>query len=339
MHPPLDSGSRRVLVTGGSGFIGTNTVEAFLGNGWVVRNVDIATPKTPAHSANWQQVDILDRDALVQSFVTFRPDLVIHLAAKTVLEERATLSLYAANIEGVQNVIEAVQAAGTVERTFFASSRLVCRLGYVPKADTDYQPSTLYGLSKVRGEELVRAAAPSLGAWTILRPTGIWGPWFGVPYRDFFMTIKRGRYVHPAGRDVLKSYGYVENTVHQLHRLAACPKDQVHGRTLTVADYPPISVKAWATLIQEALGARPVRSMPVPILKGAAIAGDVAERLGFGKAPLTSFRLNNLVSDMVYDTSLLESLVGALPYTLAHGVDRTVTWLDAHAPQPARERR
>jgi nucleoside-diphosphate-sugar epimerase len=330
--------SRRVLITGGSGFIGTNAVEAFLRDGATVVNVDVAPPKDPSHAPNWQNVDILNKARLEQSFRSFRPDLVVHLAAKTVLDERATLALYAANIQGVQNVIDAVQAAGCVERTFFASSRLVCRLGYVPKDDVDYQPSTLYGLSKVRGEQLVRAAPSGLGTWTILRPTGIWGPWFGVPYRDFFMTIRRGRYVNPARRDAHKSYGYVENTVYELQRLAACWPSDVHGKTFVVADYPPVSVKSWATLIQEALGARQIRSVPVPLLNGAAIAGDVVERLGLGHAPLTSFRLNNLVSDMVYDTSSLEALVGPLPYTLAQGVKRTVAWLESRVSEPVRNR-
>jgi hypothetical protein len=94
-----------------------------------------------------------------------------------------------------------------------------------------------------------------------------------------------------------------------------------------VADYPPVSVRAWAESIRNVLGARPIRSVPVPLLKGAAIAGDTIERLGRGHAPLTSFRLNNLVSDMVYDTSPLEALVGPLPYTPAQGVERTVAWL------------
>jgi GlcNAc-P-P-Und epimerase len=335
---PNDARGRRVLVTGGSGFIGTNVVEAFVRDGWVVRNVDIVPPKDPAQAPSWQKLDILDGDALRKAFATFRPELVIHLAAKTVLNERTTLDHYAANIQGVQNVIDAVQAAGSVDRTFFTSSRLVSRLGYVPKDDTDYQPSTLYGLSKVRGEQLVRSAPAGLGRWTILRPTGIWGPWFGVPYRDFFNTIKHGRYVHPAGRDARKSYGYVGNTVYQLQRLAARPPSDVHGRTFVVADYPAVSVKAWAESIQEALGARPIRSVPVPLLKGAAIAGDAIERLGRGHAPLTSFRLNNLVSDMVYDTGPLETLVGPLSYTLTQGVERTVAWLDSRAPQPVRNR-
>lgn len=317
----------RILVTGGSGFIGTNVVAKYLLDGWTVLNIDHSPPKTPAHREHWQPVDILDAKSLRAAFQSFRPDVVVHLAARTVLNERTNLEFYAANIEGVQNVIDAVQAAGTVERTFFASSRLVCRLGYTPQHDTDYQPTTLYGLSKVRGEELVRAAGAALGPWTILRPTGIWGPWFGVPYRDFFGVIARGRYVHPAGRDALKSYGYVENTVYQLQQLVARPVSDVHGRTLLVADYPPLSVRSWATSIQSALNARPIRSVPVSVLRAAALAGDALERLGVRHAPLTSFRLNNLVSDMVYDTTPLQELVGPLPYTPERGVLRTVEWM------------
>jgi nucleoside-diphosphate-sugar epimerase len=324
-----DPESRRILVTGGSGFIGTNVVEAFLRDGWVVRNIDIAPPKIPAHAPCWKRLDILDGEMLRRDFVAFRPELVIHLAAKTVLDERTTLDHYSANIEGVQNVIDAVVSAASVERTFFTSSRLVCRLGYEPRDDTDYNPSTLYGLSKARGEQVVRDAAPSLGTWTILRPTGIWGPWFGVPYRDFFNTIRRGRYVHPARRDARKSYGYVENTVFQLERLAAVASTEVHGKTFVVADYAPVRIRAWADSIREALGARRIRSVPVSLLRGAAIAGDVVERSGIGHAPLTRFRLDNLVSDMVYDTSALERLVGPLPYSLTKGVERTVAWLEA----------
>lgn len=326
-HRPEGTKGRRVLVTGGSGFIGTNVVDAFLGDGCVVLNVDIAPPKVPAHLANWQQLDILDNVAVRQTFFSFRPELVIHLAAKTVLDERATLGHYAANVQGVQSVIDAVRAAGSVERTFFASSRLVCRLGYVPKDDTDYQPSTVYGLSKVRGEQLVRSAPLGLGTWTILRPTGIWGPWFGVPYRDFFTAIRRGRYVHAARRNARKSYGYVENTVYQVRRLADRLPSDVNGRTFVVADYPPVRIRAWAESIREAFGARPIHSVPLPLLKGAAIAGDAVEWLRLGHAPLTSFRLSNLVSDMVYDLSPLEELVGPLPYTLTQGVERTVAWL------------
>jgi nucleoside-diphosphate-sugar epimerase len=308
---------RRVLITGGSGFIGTNTVDAFLGDGW--------------------SVHILDRTALLRAFEEFDPELVIHLAARTDLDERTNLAGYAANVEGVSNVIEAIRAAGSVERTFFASSRLVVDLGYVPKHDRDYSASTMYGQSKVRGEELVRTAGSSLGTWVIVRPTGIWGPWFGVPYRDFFAAVRRGLYFHPGSIEVRKSYGYVENTVYQLQRLAAAPSSAVHGQTFWLAD-PPVQIREWARLIQESFGARSIRSIPIPLLRLGGAIGDVMENVGLRHAPLTSFRVNNMVTDMLYDTGPVDALVGPLPFTVEQGVHRTVAWIlgrEAKDPTPS----
>lgn len=318
----------RVVVTGGSGFIGTNAVASFLAGGADVLNIDIAAPRQPAHAPHWCQLDILEAGTLREAFDRFRPNLVVHLAARADLDERNNVHGYAANIDGVANVIDAIAAVGSVKRSIFASSRLVCRLGYQPKHDRDYDPSTMYGLSKVKGEELVREASPALGSWIIIRPTGIWGPWFRVPYRDFFHAIRTGIYVHPGGRVVRKSYGYVENTVHQIRRLGDVPDANVGGRTFYVADYDSVEVREWARLIQIGLGARRIRTMPTGLLKVGGRIGDIAEKLGMGHAPLTSFRVTNMMSDMLYDLSALEAIVGPLPFTLEEGVKRTISWLD-----------
>ena len=321
---------RRVLITGGSGFIGTNAVEAFVEDGWSVFNIDVAPPRNPDHAPYWRRVDILDRPALLNAFEQGDPELVIHLAARTDLDERTDLAGYAANIEGVSNVIEAIRAAGSVERSLFASSRLVFDLGYVPRHDRDYRASTLYGQSKAQGEELVRTAGSTIGTWTIVRPTGIWGPWFGIPYRDFFDTVRRGLYLHPGSTDVRKAYGYVGNTVYQLQRLAAAPSSAIHGQTFWLAD-PPVMVREWARLIQQAFDARPIRSVPVPLLRFGGVIGDALESMGLGHAPLTSFRVNNMVTDMLYDTGPLDAVVGPGPFTVEQGVKQTVAWMSGRA--------
>ena len=110
----------------------------------------------------------------------------------------------------------------------------------MPKDDTDYKPSTLYGLSKVHGEQLVRAAASDLGTWTILRH-----PASGVPGSACHIATSStrssaaGTSTRPA--ETRKSNGHVENTVHQWQRLAACPPSEVHRRTFVVADYPAVN--------------------------------------------------------------------------------------------------
>jgi nucleoside-diphosphate-sugar epimerase len=323
----------RLLVTGGSGFIGTNVVEAFMQRGDTVLSIDITAPRNDAHSDVYRNVDIMDRPLLDKVFGEFRPEVVLHFAARADLEQRKGLGHFDANIAGVRNIIDAVRVTGGVQRTIFASTRLVFDLGYQPRHETDYRPSTLYGVSKAKGEDIVRAASDDLDVWTIVRPTGIWGPWFGEPYRSFFEMIARGLYVHPSNRPVYKGYGYVENVVHQLQRLLAAPEDLVNGKTFWLADYQPVVVAEWASQIAEACGSRPIRRVPFPLLRIAAAVGDALGKFGYS-FPMTSFRLNNLTTDMTFDTSATEAVVGPLPFSLEEGTIRTIEWLRLHQRRP-----
>ena len=220
-------------------------------------------------------------------------------------------------MRGVSNLLNSLlRAAPPVVRTVIASSRLVCRLGYRPQADDDYCPTTAYGASKVETERLVRAATDL--PWVLVRPTSIWGPWFGVPYRDFFLNVARGRYVHPAGRRIEKSFGFVGNTTWQLHRLMTAPAVDVLGRTFYLGDDPPIEVLDLARSISATIGRRPPRTAPLRALRLLAAGGDLAERAGI-RAPLTSFRLDNLLTPMLFDLTDLMRIAGPLPYDQAGG--------------------
>ena len=112
------------------------------------------------------------------------------------------------------NIIEAINKINTVKFIIFASSMLVCRLGYQPNNSNDYCPDTVYGESKVIGERIVRESSLTV-PWTIVRPTSIWGPWFDIPYRSFFDTVHKGLYFHPSGLRVKRSYGFVLNVIYQ----------------------------------------------------------------------------------------------------------------------------
>ena len=160
-----------VLVTGGSGFIGTNLVEAFLGRTDRVLNLDLSAPRISSHRAVWRRVDICDADALRREVAAFRPDIVVHLAARTDLHGRDVAD-YATNTEGVRNVTNAVAAAGSANLEIYASSRLVFDIHHRPAEDFDYHATTPYGQSKVVGERIVRALGDDR-PWVIVRPTSI----------------------------------------------------------------------------------------------------------------------------------------------------------------------
>lgn len=319
--------SGKILITGGSGFIGTNLVESYLGQGWDVLNLDVKGPMNTNHDKLYKKCDVNDRDLVLKLFKDFRPELVVHLAARVDLDGKDVDADYFTNGTGAKNVIDAVNQTGSVQRASYASSRMVFKTGNLPKHEWDYSPALVYGASKVRTEEVVRAQPADSVPWVIFRPTSIWGEWFEVPYRDFFMTVSKNRYMHPKGQRIMKSYGYVGNTIRQIQRYMEAPEAMVARHAFFVCDHPPLEVMEWATTISKEMGRQPIREIPYSVLKSIAIVGDGLKKLGMSQPPLTSFRLNNLTIQLEYDLSRELAVWEPIKYTMPEGVKRTVAWM------------
>jgi GlcNAc-P-P-Und epimerase len=318
----------RIFVTGGSGFIGTNLIQYLLESGCELMNFDRRVPLNLHHRKYYLAGEVLNPQALRSAIESFQPESVVHLAARCDLDG-SSLKDYACNTTGVKNVISAMENVGSVKRAVFASSRYVHSTATQPQRDDQYAPFTNYGASKAEGEKIVRASGLAI-PWVIIRPTSLWGPWFGVPYRGFFDSVRRGLYVHPRGELLYKTYGYVGNVVHQIKQFLSVPEDLVHGRTFYVADYLPLEIREMAETIREAFGAATVRDVPICVLRVLAAAGDGVGKLGWKNPPLTSFRLKNLRTQMVYDMSSTQEIAGPCPYTMKQGVRETVEWIKQH---------
>jgi len=202
----------KTLITGGSGFIGTNLVAAMVAEGEDLLSLDKAPALCPGHERYRRPCDIMDADVLCEAMRAYAPDRVMHLAARTDLEESEGLAAYRENIQGTTNVLNAIRATPSVKRAVITSSSLASRPGYIPESDRDYRPHTRYGESKAVSEELTRAAQLPC-TWFILRPTTIWGPWLMRHRDEVFKTMRRGLYLHPGGAPVMRAWGYVGNSV------------------------------------------------------------------------------------------------------------------------------
>ena len=300
-----------------------------------VLNLDSKPPSNPAHIGFWTEVDICKKNAYITAVKNFQPNCLLHLAARADLDGQ-TVADYDANTIGVENTVLAAKEAG-VSRVLFASSQLVCTPGYQPKTDEDYCPPNPYGESKVIGEQIVRTLAGDSFTWALIRPTSIWGPWFNEPYRDFFLRVRRGGYVQAKGIRVAKSFGYVGNAVFQLTALAEAPNERLHRRVLYLADYEPVVVSEWADMIQREWGVPPIKEVPLGLLQAAAKAGDGLKRFGWKNPPLTSYRLNNLLTNSPQDMEPLRELCGPVPYSQHEGTRLTIEWLRAQENQGQKE--
>ena len=120
------------------------------------------------------------------------------------------------------------------------------------------------------------------------------------------------------------------NTVYQLAQLASPNGESLAGKTIYLADHEPLEIGTWANMIQSTLAARHIREVPLWVLELAARCGDMLKFCRYKNPPITSFRLNNMLSEMIHDTTPLQEICGKLPYTTEEGVAIICNWLRLH---------
>ena len=178
-----DPAGRRVLVTGGSGFIGRHVVADLREAGAAVRIVDLKPH--PDASVDLVQGDIAEREVLERAF-DGGFDAVVHLAAVTsVLRSMEHPELtFRTNVEGTHAVLEAARAAGVTSLAFASTNAVTgpMEAPAITEAAT-LRPLTPYGATKAAGEMLMSAYTASYGVRCVpLRLTNVYGP--GMEAKD-----------------------------------------------------------------------------------------------------------------------------------------------------------
>ena len=313
-----------ILIIGGCGFIGTNLIEKLLQRDDItLLNIDIAEPKLDQHRSIWHQVDIRDKAKIAEEIKKFSPDYVIHLAARTDLNGKI-LQDYDANTQGVSNILDALEQVPNLKQAVFASSMYVCEPGYMPKDFGDYAPHTLYGESKVETERRIKERNPKY-TWSIIRPTSIWGPWFGEPYNKFFHIVLGHMYFHMGKRACRKTYGYVDNAIFQIMSILDADAEKVNRKVFYIGDYKPYDITEWANEIAKEAGIW-IPRIPYWCFKCAGWFGDLLKKLGIA-FPMTSFRLHNMTTDNVHNLEPIKSIAPNLPVSRIEGTKRTLDWI------------
>ena len=320
----------RILVTGSSGFVGKALTDMLIAQGHEVSGFS-RQPRPRTMTG-----DLLDAASIRRAIDAFQPEIIYNLAAETDLKGVARGG-YAANTQGVENLLDAIEHSASVRRTVWASSQLVCKPGRPPADDTDYSPEGGYGESKVLAEKMIRNREGGGREWVIFRSTTIWGPGMSPHYAAVLGMIRRGLYFHVGRRPLMKSYSYIGNLTGQLATLGTAPAEQVNGRTFYLADSEPIDLRAWSNGFARRFN-KTIPTLPESLARGIAWAGDMMIRAGV-RFPLTSQRLENMLTEYVYDVRPIDMVHGRTRIGMDEGIRKTADWyLEASAPgleQPA----
>ncbi|MGN5374482.1 NAD-dependent epimerase/dehydratase family protein [Sphingomonas hankookensis] len=219
-----------MALTGGTGFVGRRVIAQGVGQGWHVRALTRrAQPAEP--NVGWVR-GALDRPESLAELMT-GADVVLHVAG--VVSAPDVAGFTAGNVAGTQAVLDAARDAGV--RRFVHVSSLSAREPQLSR----------YGASKRAGEELVAASDRD---WTIVRPTGVYGPG-DTEMRDMFRMAQMGlALLPPPGRVALIA-------VDDLARLLLTLADTDGPRAiLEVDDGNPMLHADLARLIGDAVGRR-----------------------------------------------------------------------------------
>lgn len=319
----------KLLITGGSGFIGTNLIENMVAGGHSnILNLDLMPPLDSGQEKFWRSADILDRETLEKEVRAFSPSHVIHLAARTDCVEDTTVEEgYQTNTAGTQNLLDVLKCLDSVSRLIITSTQFVCGPGYESGDMWDYAPHTVYGRSKCISEELTRSANLDF-TWLIIRPVNIWGPWHLRYRNEFWRVLASGLYLHPSGPPVVRTYGYVGNVVWQIGRLFEVDARLVAGKAFYVGDSPG-DIYGWVNEFSLALMGKNVKKVPRVVLYSLGLFGDMLALAGV-KFPITRSRYRSMTSDYATETRETEELLGRAPWTVSAGVVQTSKWLDSY---------
>jgi UDP-glucose 4-epimerase len=277
---------RRILVTGGAGFIGSHIVDRLIEEGYAVRVIDNLSSgrleNLARHRGN-PQVEVIvgdlkkPEDALK---AVEGVEAVFHYAANPEVRVSTTNPEihFNENVVATFNLLEAMRRKGVREIVFASSSSVYGEPEEIPVGeDAPLRPVSVYGASKAACENLIHAYSKLYGIRTVvLRYANVVGPRLrhGVVW-DFINKLLR----NPTELEILgdgkqiRSYIYVDDAIEAT--ITAWRKTDTSYEVYNIASEDWITVDEVADEVIKAMNLNNVKKTYKPMLHGVGWPGDV----------------------------------------------------------------
>lgn len=321
----------KILVIGGSGFIGTSLVRMLIEIGHEVEIFDKSPSGHFNHLVNIG--DVRDKGALNNALKGF--DVVYNLAAEH-RDDVTPKSLYSdVNVGGAENVCNAADKHG-IKKIIFTSS--VAVYGFTEKATDEsgeLKPFNDYGKTKLEAEKVYyrwwqKGNDKSL---VIIRPTVVFGERNRGNVYNLLRQIVSGNFVMVGSGCNIKSIAYVENVaaflVHSLNF-----SNGYH--LFNYADKPDLDMNTLVSIVKKASGRDGKSTFKIPYAIGYAggLFLDLIAKATNRKFPISAIRIKKFCSNTQFTSSKLTSTGFIPPNSLEEALRRTIhfEFLSNHKP-------
>jgi nucleoside-diphosphate-sugar epimerase len=302
----------RILVTGGTGFLGSRLV-AKLSKKHKVTVFDVSAPQKKQKGVKYIEGDLLNSEDLDKAFSP-KPEVVYHLAA--ILDE-TNPQLFHVNIHGTGKLLA---RSGKAKRFIFASPVGVLGSTKRPSREDDpYHPRTAYERSKVEAEKLVKNSAIP---YTIIRMTIVYGP--NRYWEQIFRAAVRGFPIIGSGRNYWHLL-YVDDAV---DALMLAMKPAAENRVYNIAGPAPHTYRETYEVINHCIGLEPPQKhIPKSIAKLYAFFHELSAKTRGQRPDVTKIRasIDRLTGNRIVDISRAGRELGFAPkFRLERGMRESV---------------
>ncbi|MBH0098505.1 NAD-dependent epimerase/dehydratase family protein [Salinibacterium sp. NSLL150] len=311
----------KILVVGGSGFIGTRLLETLHEQGHQFTNFDrLVSARFPEQSVTG---DVRSADELTAASVGH--DAIINLAAEH-RDDVSPLSLYTeVNVGGAHALVAAAEANG-IQRIVFTSTVALYGLDKNDAAeDSVPEPFNEYGRSKLAAEGVFStwANADAARSLAIVRPSVVFGEGNRGNVYNLAKQVSSGRFIMVGKGDNKKSMSYVGNIVGYIaSRLEAPTGIEIRN----FADKPDLSTKELISILRDEMDVHAASGLrlPLPLGIAAGYVFDAAAKITRRTFPISAVRIRKFAADTTVNTDRLRSSGYTATYSLQDALKRTL---------------
>lgn len=311
----------KILVTGGSGFIGTYLITDLLKDSHEVLIYD--KQKSETYPDYCIIADVRDKEKLTSSLRGF--DAVYHLAAEHRDDVRPISLYYDVNVGGAENLVYALET-NSVKKLIFTSTVALYGLNAgKPNEDSPLKPFNDYGKSKYKAEAVFKdwANASSSRSLVIVRPTVVFGEKNRGNVYNLLSQIAFGRFIMVGSGKNKKSIAYVRN-ISKFLTILLQNTPGIHF--YNYVDKPDISMEELIRIVFNSLNKDNSSIVRIPYVVGL-IGGYVFDFLAAisGRTfPISSIRIKKFCAETVISAKKLEEINFKAPFSIVDGLNRMI---------------